>query len=270
MPAAPWLLLPLTPDYYLLLTGLGGFSLLALVWPPLLPVVALFGCAAGITLLAATRQGFDAPLPMNYGIPSRLLISLLHLLQPLARLGGRLGSGLHPWRHRRGCHFVFPRPRNVTIWSEQWRSTDDRLCMLEAALRTNITTVSRGSEYDRWDLEVRGGLFGSARLWTVAEEHGGGRQLVRLRIQPFYKLSGLLILVFLALTIGLAGIYQAWLPACVFAATAFLFGLETFREAGATVAALVSAVQRQQAPPSAAAAEPSTPPDLPLIRIACK
>ena len=248
LPPAHWLFLPLTPDYYLLLTGLAGFSLLALVWSPLLPVVLLFCGAAGLTFLAATRHGFDAPLPMNHGLASRLLISLLHVLQPLARLCGRLGSGLHPWRHHRGCHFVFPRPLEFTLWSEQWRATHDRLGMLEAALRTNITTVFRGSEYDRWDLEVRGGLFGGARLWTVAEDHGEGRQLVRVRIHPNYKPAGLLLLLCLALTIGLAGLHEAWLPASAFAAAAFLLGMETFREAGAAVAALVAAVRIQHVP----------------------
>jgi hypothetical protein len=41
-----------------------------------------------------------------------------------------------------------------------------------------------GSGFDRWDLEVRGGIFGAARLRSAIEEHGGGRQLVRFRVWP--------------------------------------------------------------------------------------
>jgi hypothetical protein len=41
--------------------------------------------------------------------------------------------------------------------------------------------VLRGGDFDRWDLEVPGGLFGSRRVLMAVEEHGGGRQLVRFR-----------------------------------------------------------------------------------------
>jgi O-antigen biosynthesis protein len=71
----------------------------------------------------------------------------------------------------------------------------------------------RGGDYDRWDLEVRGGLLGAVRLLATTEEHGAGRQLVRFRLWP--KCSGqgaALILLLLAGVIG-AVWDQAWYSA---------------------------------------------------------
>ena len=57
---------------------------------------------------------------------------------------------------------------------------------------------ARGGDYDHWDLEVRGGLLGAARLLTTIEEHGAGKQLVRFRLWPTYsgKALGVILLVF--------------------------------------------------------------------------
>src|SRR5207253_496853 len=52
-------------------------------------------------------------------------------------------------------------------------------------------------EHDRWDLAVRSGFFGGARLLMGVEDHGGG-QLVRLRWWPYVPAFGPV------LTVGLA------------------------------------------------------------------
>jgi len=60
-------------------------------------------------------------------------------------------------------------------------------------------TIS-GGDYDRWDFEVRGGLLGSSRARVAVEEHGAGRQLVRMRWWPRASRLGL---AFCALCLGL-------------------------------------------------------------------
>ena len=50
-----------------------------------------------------------------------------------------------------------------------------------------------GGDYDQWDLDVRGGFLGSARLCMAVEEHGAGRQLFRFRIWPRYKTAMMLL-----------------------------------------------------------------------------
>ena len=119
------------------------------------------------------------------------LTAFLHLLQPLARLRGRLRFGLTPWR-RRGWHgLVFPWPRTMTLWSEQWRAPEEWLRALEEHVKEDGGVILRGGDYDRWDLAVRGGLLGNARLLMAVEEHGGGKQLARFRTWPKCSPMGL-------------------------------------------------------------------------------
>ena len=47
--------------------------------------------------------------------------------------------------------------------------------------------VRRGGDFDRWDLEIRDGPLGSARLLLSVEELGGGAQLVRYRCWPVVR-----------------------------------------------------------------------------------
>ena len=73
----------------------------------------------------------------------------------------------------------------MEIWSEgQWRSAEQRLKRYEDRLEASGAAVMRGGEYDRWDLEVRGGIGGASRLVTATEEHGAGRQLIHVRYHP--------------------------------------------------------------------------------------
>ena len=46
------------------------------------------------------------------------MTATLFLLQPLARLAGRLRNGLSPWRRRLRPGAAWPRPRTVKVWSE--------------------------------------------------------------------------------------------------------------------------------------------------------
>src|SRR5438128_1625147 len=79
---------------------------------------------------------------------------------------------------------ALPRPRKFTIWSERWQSSSTRLECLEATLRLHGVVVLRGGAFDRWDLEVRTGMFGGIRLLTAIEEHGSGKQVFRVRVWP--------------------------------------------------------------------------------------
>jgi hypothetical protein len=83
--------------------------------------------------------------------------------------------------------FVLPTPRRFTLWTESWRAPHTILVALEAALRAAGFVVARGGEWDRWDLEVRGGMLLRARLVMAVEEHGHGRQLWRFRVWPCYS-----------------------------------------------------------------------------------
>jgi hypothetical protein len=54
-------------------------------------------------------------------------------------------------------------------------------------LRERGVIVLRGGDFDRWDLELRRGLFASTKVMLAIEEHGSGRQLARLRMWPRFS-----------------------------------------------------------------------------------
>src|SRR5205823_3444057 len=71
-----------------------------------------------------------------------------------------------------------------SIWTEHRDEPDQRLKTMEEGLRAEGACVLRGGRHDRWDLEVRGGFFGAARLLLGVEDHPGGHQMLRLRWWP--------------------------------------------------------------------------------------
>src|SRR5439155_26209124 len=129
--------------------------------------------------LSAAHASFpDAPPGSAALLKRRLLTAALHLVQPLARLRGRLKEGLTPWRCRGASQPAPLWPVTTSMWSEHWQHPDQRLNSIAAAIQTEGGCVLRGGEHDRWDLEVRCGFVGAARLPMAVQDHGVG-QVVR-------------------------------------------------------------------------------------------
>jgi glycosyltransferase involved in cell wall biosynthesis len=214
---APGLLasLPAMPEWYLVVALLALFSAVGTLWPPLgrLSLLVLL-VAAGAPFVHAARAALRVDLrepprrTLVDRVRLRLVIAWLHVVQPAARLRGRLEHGLTVWRRRGVSVFVPPVPRRYTLWTETWRAPQTILAGLEASLRTAGFVVGRGGDWDRWDLEVRGGLLGRARLVMAVEEHGHGRQLFRFRVWPRYSrvaMAGTLALAVLAIGAAIDG-----------------------------------------------------------------
>jgi len=133
---------------------------------------------------------------------------------------------------------VFPRPRTLRVWTERWQAHEERLRSLKAALRAGHATVQSGGEYDRWDLEIRGGMFGGTRVLMAVEEHGHGTQLVRLRTWPRCSLMGAtLTLVFAALSTA-AAIDPSWPASVILGMAALLPAVRVGTESAASMAAI--------------------------------
>ena len=194
--------LALMPEWYLVILLLAVLSGLGALWSPLLAVLPLAIAASGLLIAQAVggarRASRTTMARRDHRLRSPLLTTFLHMLQPSARLWGRLRSGLTPWRWRGPAGHSFPRPASWMIWSETWHSLESWVAALEDALRRSQTVLTRGGDFDRWDLDLRGGLFGRARILTAIEEHGHGRQLIRFRIWPRPTWAGLLSSVLLA------------------------------------------------------------------------
>jgi hypothetical protein len=168
---------------------------------------------------------------------------VLHVVQPLARLRGRLGEGLTPWRGAAGSRVVLPRVRSVAVWSERWRSHEAWLLEIERALDARRAVSRRGGAFARWDLEVRGGALGRARLLAAVEEHGAGRQFVRVRawLRPRRAVLGVAA-VLAALAVG-AALDGHWAASGALTAAALALGLRVSYECGAALAAALAAVE---------------------------
>lgn len=176
----------LMPEWYLIIVGLAVLSALGIFWRPLFFALPLLVLAIVPPILQSVLSGSQASFstePRSHFAQLKMqsLTALLQVTQPLVRLAGRLRYGLTPWRRRGISYYAFPMPRISTVWSETWQAPDNRLENIEATLQTQAVVVKRGGDYDPWDLEIRGGLFGNVRTCMAIEEHGGGKQLIRLR-----------------------------------------------------------------------------------------
>jgi hypothetical protein len=232
------------PEWYLVIAGLGLLSALGIFWRPLLLALPLLVLAIGPPVAQSILNAAQATFPREIDTGSgfkrlklRSLTGFLHIIHPLVRLNGRLRCGLTPWRRRGVPHFAFPRPRTDTIWNEQWQSPENRLETIEAVLRDQRAVVMRGGDFDRWDLEVRGGFFGVLRTRMVIEEHGGGQQLVRLRSWPKFSHLGLTLTFLFLILATLAASDQAWPAAAMLGIIAILLALRTFGDCAAATAA---------------------------------
>ena len=239
--------LTLMPEWYLLVACLTGLFALSAIWTPLLIFLPLLAAALTASLVQAALGAANAkfqtePLSSVGRFKLGALTAYLHLIQPLARLSGRLRHGLTPWRRCRKTVKAFPIRQSMKIWDENWQAPEERLKSIEAKLHDQGAVVTRGGVYDRWDMETSGGLFGSLRVQMATEEHGGGKQLVRHRHRP--KISGLglgLIIFFSFLSITAAS-DQAWISFSVLATVALVCAIRAIGDcavaAGAWVAAL--------------------------------
>ncbi len=141
----------------------------------------------------------------------RVLTALLHALQPVARLYGRLSRGLPSWRCSVRTRPRLPLPRRWALWTTRWADPQERLRGLEQRIKGAGARVRRGGDYDRWDIEVEVGALVCARLLMAVEEHGGGAQLVRWRVfsrcpAGVFMVGGILGILTLAAGINHAGV----------------------------------------------------------------
>ncbi len=226
--------LPLTPDWYLMTIGLLTLSLLGFMWKPLWAVTPIFATTFLLSIaqaiLAAKRTRVRGePRSAIQRLRWKGLTVLLFLLHPLARLRGRVRNGFGVHRPRLD-ELALPRPSMISVWSEKWSSAAERLESLEAALRSEGAAVLRGGDFDRWDLDLRVGTRGGVRLVMALEEHGQGRQLIRLHWWPWWsQRTAILLGLGLSLTL-LAALDSAWVAAALLLLATSWLALQGFHE----------------------------------------
>jgi GT2 family glycosyltransferase len=210
--------LPLMPEWYVLVAVLGGLAALGIAWSPLLLITPIFALAVAASLMQAGLAAAKQPLgvyPWPRRVVLKLLIAWLYLIQPVARLLGRIRYGVGPWRRAGILNPPMRLRRSDDVWSEDWQSLDTRLAEIENLLLHKGAVVKRGGDFERWDLEIRGGLFGSVRALAMQEEHGAGKQLVRFRVWPQIPHPAIALFLALGLLTTLAAYHHAWLAAVI-------------------------------------------------------
>ncbi|MDB4441902.1 glycosyltransferase [bacterium] len=212
--------LPLIPEWYLISLAFLLLSLLGFLWKPLFISLFFFAGTVCLPLINVTKSMAEAsftsgPLSNFDQLKLRLVTGFLHIIQPMARLYGRSLYGLTPWRWYGVPYYAFPRPRKYKIWSENWKALDEWLQSIKEGVIKKGAIVKRGSDFNHWDLEIRGGVFGAVRSQMAVEEHGAGQQLLRFRTWAIVSPIGSFLLILFAILSILAFIDKVWLVAAL-------------------------------------------------------
>ncbi|WP_207495198.1 glycosyltransferase [Aridibaculum aurantiacum] len=210
--------IPLMPEYYLITGMFGLLGALGLFWPPLI-WMWLFFAASIVTIVvqAAISSSKNSSLTKSQSAnwKYRLLIFFFHIIQPVARLRGRINNGLTPWRVRGSGGLIHKAPlvrsRTLKHWSEaEWKGNETWLEELESNIIKCKARVKRGGDFDRWDLQVRTGLFSSARSILTVEEHGANKQYVKMKYWVRHSWIGIfLVTAFVSIDVA-AALEQSW------------------------------------------------------------
>ncbi len=239
-------ILPLIPEWYLVILALAAFTALGLLWAPLFAAAPLLVIAAGASFIQAIRSTVGRDELMRTTArwfprwKQRTLAVFLHMLQPLARLWGRSRHGITPWRLRGAPGTRCLRPRTTTVWSENWSSPEERLRSIQRTLSDSALVLIHGGAFDRWEFEVRTGLLGAARLRMTVEEHGSGKQLVRFRHWP--KMSRVSVVVLgIGAVLAAAGLSANWVITAILGSLIGLLAVRAFTECGVAMGALLHA-----------------------------
>jgi len=217
----------LAPEWYLMIALLAGMFLLSLGWgasivvgPILLVAIVLPIAQASISarranFVAGTRKPWWSLLGL------RVVVLVLDLLQPMARLRGRIRGGLTPWRRRGPPARPRYRRLEVTYCRDKREAPEETLRKLQAELSHAGAIARAGGEFDSWDLELSGGPLGRSRLLLAVEEHAPGKQFLRFRVSPKYSKSAVVLsAAFAALAISAlwSGVWLSGLVSAIAAA----------------------------------------------------
>jgi hypothetical protein len=170
---------------------------------------------------------------------------LLHIIQPVARLRGRIKHGLTPWRIRGAKaslrHLTFFKPKTLLYWSEgEWKSPETWLEEIEDNIIKLKARVRRGNDFDKWDLKTRNGLFSTAKGVLTIEEHGANKQYLKFRYWANYSVGGLLLVAGLVAVIVFAALDKSWVVCSILSILTALVGSKYVLDSASVVNCIVT------------------------------
>ena len=218
-----------------------GLSLLAFSWHWLLPAVPLTFLTLGSGLVAgsarASRARFPGPQQSRFQrFRLQCLTAVLHVEAPVARLWGRLSYEVRICRHHSRTGLRLPLSSKFLLWTEERQESVEWLQAIESGVRSHGIVVRRGSDYDAWDLEVCGNVFGNIRIRLVNEEYGARKQMVRVHAFPTFALLPIVVTGILVLLSGLAAWDHAWFAATTLGTLAVILAVLAYQSLGVVTA----------------------------------
>jgi len=237
------------PEWWLMVALLTIVSALSISWKPLLVFLPMLLLALALPVIqawfGASKSRFTTPIGGRFhGLRLRMLTALLHVMQPIARLYGRLQHGLTLWRWRGPRSWSLPLPCKTAVFTRTWIEHQRRLELLEESLASMKTTTRRGGPFDAWDIEVRGGMFGSMRMLMAIEDQGSGTQYIRVLCQPIFSIIGVALMILFSGLALLALQDGAMKAAIVLGSFAVLIGIRMIIDCGRSAAVARLAVHQ--------------------------
>jgi GT2 family glycosyltransferase len=234
--------LPLMPEWFVMIACFGVLTLLGLSWPPLGWFMPLLVLATVVPLAQAAISAAKAEFPTRHDsklmrAKLRVLTALLHVMQPLARLKGRLQNGLTPWRAKVRSTPTWQFSTTVAFKGSRSISLEELPERLAERARRRSLPVRRGGRLDDWDIEIVGGIFGGARaLFGPISEAASDVAVAR----TWSHLPRAILVPIIAglLTTTLAAQQTAWLAAAVMGAGTVAVTLVACLQAASAHAAL--------------------------------
>ena len=166
--------IPLMPEWYFIAALLGLIALLGFNWP----ILHLFWIPFAVTQLIVITQSIISARQAVFSRNPKgknkwkywALTAFLHVIQPFARLYGRLRHGINPLRLQiisaDDIMALISFKRVKKHWSEIWKPLDEWIRIMEGNMISHHCKVRRGGEFDRWDLQISTGIFAYVRILT--------------------------------------------------------------------------------------------------------
>jgi hypothetical protein len=183
----------------------------------------------------------------------RTMLAWLHFLEPIARDWGRLRGGLTPWRSARPGRQSVPsispwwqrmQPlRRAGSWSYPGTMKLERYALLKRLtdkLNTRNCAVGWNSDWQDWDLRVRRGALGEARLRLAVEHHGGPQRVAKIAVSIRQPASFYWVQATLAVAAVVAAALGLWVAPIALAALLALVWIAPTAEANRLESALRS------------------------------
>jgi GT2 family glycosyltransferase len=218
---AHWATLAVTLEWH-------AFAGLLALWAvardkPILYIVA--GTMLGLSLLVAALQAVQARLTPQYdGLLSRFLIACFCYVQPLVRSWRRYRTHLlAPARPDAplALRDEYPQPLPVTgrlvlsYWTEEGHERTELLGRVLAYLDELRWGTVIDTGWTEWDLQLYCHAWTTLQVCTTQENHGSGKQLIRVRYRQGLRTHSKLLLAVAILSAGIALVTASWLPAAI-------------------------------------------------------